>query len=180
MLLDVDMDGRDHALINRILKENQDNVVRRKLIGKYNKYYQHWIDYNILCSFLSMIGLILGIIEWENNYSKRGDIGVLLEQSIYSELIILSITLLGDVAIILKYRMEATWRHHKNPIKFYRKMMRQQVDIGVLDEGVMKNKTIARENPYCWMFKNWSFWAEIVIMSIIPLPTNSPESFFGL
>ena len=32
--------------------------------------------------------------------------------------------MMGELAIIIKYRLEATWRHFDNPIKFYRKIVR--------------------------------------------------------
>ena len=76
--------------------------------------------------------------------------------------------------------MEATWRNYDNPIKFYRKIVRQYVDIGLKEKRAMKDKSIYRENPFLWMIKRPKFWIEIIIMIIIPLPMNSPDSIFGL
>ena len=84
------------------------------------------------------------------------------------------------ISIIIKYRMEATWRNYDNPIKFYRKIVRQYVDIGLKEKSAMKDRSIYRENPFVWMIKRPKFWIEIIIMIIIPLPMNSPDSIFGL
>jgi len=61
------------------------------------------------------------------------------------------ISFLGLVAIVIKYRMEATWRHYDNPMKFYRKILRQQVDVGLADQDSMNNKGVDRENPFYWI-----------------------------
>ena len=84
------------------------------------------------------------------------------------------------ISIVIKYRMEATWRNYDNPIKFYRKIVRQYVDIGLKNKNVMKDKSVYRENPFVWMLKRPKFWAEIIIMLIIPMPMNTPDSIFGL
>ena len=60
---------------------------------------------------------------------------------------------MGELAIIIKYRLEATWRHFDNPIKFYRKIVRQQVELGMIDPSVMTSDSIKRENPFKWMIK---------------------------
>ena len=87
-------------------------------------------------------------------------------------------SVLGVVCIIIKYRMEATWRHFNNPMRFYRRIMRSQVDMGLVDKKMMNLKLIHRENPFCWMMKQPRFWLEIVIMMLIPLPIQG--DFFDL
>lgn len=154
--------------------------MRRKLIKKYNMYYAHWIDYSILISFISMIGLIVGLVEWEHNYPNRGDEGDILASNVFCEWLIMITSVLGVVGIVLKYRMEATWRNYKNPIKFYRKILRQQVDAGLLEETEMNKEQIKRENPFGWMIRLPIFWCEIMFMILTPLPMNDPNSFFGL
>ena len=44
----------------------------------------------------------------------------------------------------------------------------------------MKDKSVYRENPFMWMIKRPKFWIEIIIMLIIPMPMNNPDSVFGL
>ena len=65
---DLNMDLRDQALIQKALSENADAALRHKLLKKYNLYYSHWLDYCVLVTFLAMIGLIVGVIEWERLY----------------------------------------------------------------------------------------------------------------
>ena len=72
MLVDVNMDVRDQATLNKFVWENSDQAVRRKLIKKYNLYFKHWQDYNLLVASLAMTGLAIGLFEWEILYPKRG------------------------------------------------------------------------------------------------------------
>ena len=181
LILDVQMELRDQAILNTILKENSNEAVRRKLLKRYNLYYSMWIDYSILCTFLAMIGLAISLAEWERNYQKRiGSGETTPPNNIFVLSIVAVLSLMGVGAIVIKYRMEATWRNYNNPMRFYRKILRQQVDVGLIDESAMKAKAIKRDNPWVWIAKNPLFWAEIFIMSIFPIPSNDPDSFFGL
>ena len=125
VVLDVNMDMRDQAVLNKILKENTDYAIRRNLTKKFNLYYGLWLDFCILTSGLAAAGLVIGIYEWEKNYPDRGDEGQLLASNVFTQWIIAITTMMGELAIIIKYRLEATWRHFDNPIKFYRKIVRQ-------------------------------------------------------
>ena len=71
-----------------------------------------------------MMGLIMSLFEWETNYPQNADSVELLKSNVFSEVLIAVVTGLGLLAIVLKYRMEATWRYYDNPIKFYRKIIR--------------------------------------------------------
>ena len=69
------MDLRDQVLVQKALSENADSALRHKLLKRYNLYYQHWLDYCVLTSLIAMIGLTIGVVEWERLYPKRaGDI----------------------------------------------------------------------------------------------------------
>lgn len=59
------MDPKDQALLDKSLFENQDDTIRRSLISKYNTYYRHWQDLNLLVALFAMIGLATSIMEWE-------------------------------------------------------------------------------------------------------------------
>ena len=72
--------------------------------------------------------------------------------------------------------MEATWQHFNNPLRFYRRMLRIQVELGLVDKKMMKISMIHRENPFCWMLKRPLFWIELLIMLLIPLPMK--DEFF--
>ena len=65
VVLDVNMDMRDQVVLNKILKENSDQAIRRGLTKKFNLYYALWIDFCVLTCGLSLAGLILGLYEWE-------------------------------------------------------------------------------------------------------------------
>ena len=71
-----------------------------------------------------MLGLVLSLIEWETNYPQNADSVALLKANVFSEILIAVVTGHGLLAIVLKYRMEATWRNYDNPIRFYRKILR--------------------------------------------------------
>lgn len=58
-------------LVQKALSENADSALRHKLLKRYNLYYNHWLDYCVLTTILAMIGLILGIVEWNYLYPTR-------------------------------------------------------------------------------------------------------------
>ena len=118
------MDLKDQVLLSNILRENADQYLRHKLLKKYNLYYRHWLDYCLLVSCIAMIGLMIALIEWEMLYPLHGSSTDLAQSNVFSQWIIVMTSFLGVLAIIIKYRMEATWRHYDNPMKFYRKLVR--------------------------------------------------------
>ena len=58
-------------LVQKALSENADSALRHKLLKRYNLYYNHWLDYCVLTTILAMIGLVLGIVEWNYLYPTR-------------------------------------------------------------------------------------------------------------
>jgi len=46
-------------------------MVRNKLVKRYNKYYAHWKDFNILIAVLAMIGLIIELRSWSITFADR-------------------------------------------------------------------------------------------------------------
>ena len=120
-----------------------------------------------------MIGLMIALIEWEMLYPLHGSSTDLAQSNVFSQWIIVMTSVLGVLAIIIKYRMEATWRHYDNPMKFYRKLVRQQVDVGLLEEEAMKTDLVKRGNPFMWMMRRPLFWFEMIIMCTIPIPLKN-------
>ena len=100
-------------------------MVRRKLVKKYNLYYTYWIDYSVLTAVFAMISLTIATVEWETLYPKRFTEESLEATNVYSCGIIFVTSFLGIVTIVIKYRTEATWRHFNNPMRFYRRILRQ-------------------------------------------------------
>ena len=70
--------------MNTILNENSDNVIRHKLIKKYNLFYNHWLDYCILVSVLAIIGLGLSWHEWDVVYKSRNNFEMVSRSEIFS------------------------------------------------------------------------------------------------
>ena len=101
--------------------ENNDDYIRRQLIKKYNLFYRHWKDLNLLVALFAITGLILSLYTWESSFADRGVDGKLPDDPNYfSQIIVLVISLMGIVAIILKFYFEAVWQNYKNPVAFYK------------------------------------------------------------
>ena len=131
MVCSTDMAAWDEVTLNKFMWENSDQMIRRKLLKKYNLHYQYWIDYSVLTSIFAMIGLIIATVEWEVLYPKRETELILEEATVFSSTIIMITSILGVVAIVIKYRMEATWRNFNNPMSFYRRILSKQVNMGL-------------------------------------------------
>ena len=100
-------------------------MVRDKLIKKYNLYYRYWIDYSVLAAVFATISLLIACFEWEYVYPERFNLTTLDYSNVFSVILILAVSALGVISIIIKYRMEATWRHFNNPMRFYRRILRK-------------------------------------------------------
>ena len=59
-----------------MLRDNSDETIRRNLIKKYNLFFSHWRDFNLLVAALGMIGLAIVAIDYEENFKTRGPDGV--------------------------------------------------------------------------------------------------------
>ena len=93
-----------------MLVENNDDYIRRKLIEKYNAYYRHWKDFNLLIAVFAIIGLVLAISQWESEFSERGKDGMdLPEDSFFTDLIICLVSLMGCIAVVFKWYFESVW-----------------------------------------------------------------------
>jgi hypothetical protein len=52
-------------------KDAGHQATRNKLAKRYNKYYAHWKDLNVLVAFLAILGLIIEFRVWEVTFSDR-------------------------------------------------------------------------------------------------------------
>ena len=101
--------------------ENSDDYIRRKLIEKYNTYYRHWQDLNLLVALFALIGLLLCVIEWETAFGQRGVDGRDFSDSTFiTDLVVFFISVMGIVAIIVKFYFQCIWNNYKNPVAFYK------------------------------------------------------------
>ena len=117
---------RDKALLEKVLQENTDANIRRKLIEKYTKYYRYWVDFNILVAVLASLGLILGLYQWETQFNYRGPEGIDSGVTGYiPNLIIALVSLIALFAIFIKYRLQAVWSQYKDPVAFFKKIVKQ-------------------------------------------------------
>ena len=79
------------------------------------------------------------------------------------------ISILGCVAIILKYYFESVWYDFKNPVAFYKIIVQRQVEAGMIDpEDLTEN--FKTKLPIVWMMKQYTFWLELLLMMVVPLP----------
>ena len=70
--MSLNMDPKELKVLQDISNENNDDQIRRHLIDKYNSYYRHWKDLNILVALFALITLFLSIYQWESEFSLRG------------------------------------------------------------------------------------------------------------
>jgi len=99
-------------------------MIRRQLINKYNKYYRHWTDFNILVAIVAFVGAILSILNWDESFMRRGTDGTNNTESFYvTRMLVLLTTIFGLFAIIMKFWLEANWQNYKNPIAFYKTLV---------------------------------------------------------
>ena len=115
------MTRREKMALEEVLTENKDDTIRRKLIQKYNKYYRHWQDLNLLVALFAMIGLALAISQWETTFMERGPDGkAYADIGFDSRLVICIVSVMGIIAIIFKFYFESVWQNYKNPVAFYK------------------------------------------------------------
>ena len=104
------MPVKDQQTLDKLLFENKDDTIRRKLIEKYNKYYRHWQDLNLLVALFAMIGIALSIIQWETTFNSRGPDGKNYEDiGFFTSLIVVIVSFMGIGAIIMKFYFESVW-----------------------------------------------------------------------
>lgn len=55
------------AKIKQKLEVLKKEEIMKRMHIKYNKYFKHWRDFDLLTCILAMIGLILAIVDYENH-----------------------------------------------------------------------------------------------------------------
>ena len=93
-----------------MLFEYNDDAIRKRLVKKYNLYYGHWKDLNLLVAVFAMIGLVVSAIHWEANFDGRGPYGTeFTKVGHVTDIIVFMCSLMGVFAILLKYYFESVW-----------------------------------------------------------------------
>ena len=169
--LSMNLDMKDKALLEKVLQENTDANIRRKLIEKYTKYYRYWVDFNILTAVLAGLGLILGMYQWETEFMNRGPDGIDAgEMGIVPNLIIALLSAIALCSIFIKYRLQAVWRNYRNPVAFFKKIVKKQIEMGLVDEEEISHENYKDENSTLWVLSNPWFWFEVLLISVFPYP----------
>jgi hypothetical protein len=86
---------------------------------------------------------------------------------------VLIITIIGLICVVIKFWLEANWQNYKNPMAFFKILVKKQVELGLVDAEDLTENFHIRDSPFFSMLKNGKFWVEVIIMAIIPLPTKA-------
>ena len=173
--LSMNLNMKDEALLRAILQENSDETIRRKLIEKYTKYYRYWKDFNVLIAVLAGLGLILGLYQWESEFYQRGERGIGTDtHGIVAQLIIALTSVIALLAIFIKWRLQAVWRNYRNPLAFFKKIVKKQVELGLVNEQDLTDN-YKDESSTWWVLRQPYFWAEVFIVSLFPYPIRAGE-----
>ena len=158
--------------------EGSDENIRRKLVQKYNSYYRHWMDFNFIVALFALVGLFLSIIKWESQFKDRSFDGTtLLKDEFFTDIIVCIVSIMGGIAIILKYYFESIWQNYKNPMAFYKTVVKSQVEAGIVNEEDL-TENFKVEKSWHWMLKQYTFWIELFLMLLVPLPFKSNNITF--
>ena len=80
----------------------------------------------MLIAVLAGLGLILGLYQWESEFYERGEKGISTDSvGIVAQLIIALTSLICLVAIAVKWRLQAVWRNYRNPLAFFKKIVKK-------------------------------------------------------
>lgn len=90
---------------------------------RYNKYFKHWRDFDLLTCILAMIGLCLAIVDYENNPPYGKSIEDIRNQTIFVRVIISMTTFLAIVALLGRMWVYTFWVDYRSSKEFYKKMM---------------------------------------------------------
>lgn len=56
-------------------------------------------------------------------------------------------TLIGIISIIIKFWLEAKWVMYKNPVAFYKTLVKKQVELGIVNEEDLTENFFIKETP---------------------------------
>lgn len=92
-----------------------------------------------------------------------------MRDDLFTQLIVLVISVMGAVAIFAKFYFKAVWSQYKNPVAFYKSMTMTQVAVGLVDEESLTDN-YKLESPVTFVICQPGFWFELLLMLVIPLP----------
>ena len=142
------------------------------MIKKYNKYYRHWKDFTGLVALFALLALMLTLLNWDETFMDRAPNGYTNDSDMnMTRTMVLIITIIGLICVVIKFWLEANWQNYKNPMAFFKVLVKKQVELGLVDEEDLTENFMIKDSPFFSIFKNGKFWVEFIIMAIIPLPT---------
>ena len=119
------MAPQEQALLDQHLVDTADETIRRKIVDKYNNYYRHWWDLNLVIALFATTSLVLAILQWEDTFNYRGPDGRDVSGvGYFTQFIVFVISLNGAGAIILKYYFESVWQNYQKPVAFYKSIVK--------------------------------------------------------
>ena len=87
----------------------------------------------------------------------------------FTDFVVFIVSVMGAVGIIFKYYFEAIWLNYKNPVAFYKTIVQRQVEAGIVNEDEL-TENFKLERPIIWTIKQYTFWLEVILMLLVPLP----------
>ena len=128
------------------------------------------MDFNFIVALFGLVGLFLSIIKWEEQFSDRSVDGTkLLKDEFFTDIIVFIVSFMGGIAITLKYYFESIWQNYKNPMAFYKTIVKSQVEAGIVNEEDL-TENFKLEKSWRWMLRQYTFWIELFLMLFVPLP----------
>lgn len=158
----------------------QNDAIRRKLIMKYQNFYKHWVDMNMVVALLAAVSLLVAIREWDDSFDRRGPNGTVVgDVATATDTILVVVSLVGIVGITVKYWLESIWVNYKNPVEFTKVIIQKQVEMGLIDADDLTENFNLKNKPWTYVFTNVQFYVECLLFLITNLPVQSEKSVFG-
>jgi hypothetical protein len=154
-------------------------------MNKYNQFFNLWRDFTMLLAFISAIGLFINIFLWESTFdpafrdpnsadvTKRQELTHLFE---YLSMFLFISTLVAIVVCGLKHYCRQVWEEYKNSLVFYKTMVQRQAQLGLMDPESLGANFNVQQKGFRTVMKDWHFWAEVLILLLIPYPFTMPNS----
>ena len=91
------------------------------------------------------------------------------DDSFFTDLTVMLVSLMGGAAIVIKWYFECVWQNFKNPVAFYKQLIRVQVEMGKIDEDDL-TENFKTELPIVTLIKRKTMWIELLLMLVCPVP----------
>lgn len=158
-----------------------------RIARRYDIFYQHWKDFDLLTCILLMLGLFVAIVDYEINfvYSRS------LKQATFIRVIVLILTILATVSLFIRQWLMGFWEDYQIPEEMLEKIAeeaalranRVQVECEEIQytpedlarkEQYRKSKEEEKKKNTKWKkflknVFNWTFAWELMICVVHPI-----------